>query len=145
MLQWPAQTTPAPPEALVLVRRDTEAHGTTARRSPRPLYILHPEVTTPWHLYGPEACRSAEAVSCRGENAGHLEMANTLIFKKLPDIISKPRAENSRSPGKRPHPDIQGIPTDINTGSTGGHSAARPSVVHYQELLHWESSMSHRR
>ena len=130
-----------PGMVLVLVRRDTEAHGTTARRSPRPLYILHPEVTTPWHLYRLGACRSAEALPCRGGNAGHLEMA----VPSLPDIVSKPPAENSRGPRKRPHPHILGIPTDINIGSTGGHSAARPSVVHYQELLHWESSMSHRR
>jgi len=88
----------------------------------RPLYILHPEVTTPWHLYRLGACRSAEALPCRGGNAGHLEMA----VPSLPDIVSKPPAENSRGPRKRPHPHILGIPTDINIGSTGGHSAARP-------------------
>jgi len=57
-------------------------------------------------------CRSAEAVPCRGGNAGHLEMAVPSFPKKLPDIIFEPPAEISRSPRIRPLPDIQGIPTD---------------------------------
>jgi hypothetical protein len=51
--------------------------------------------------------RPTEAVPRRGGNAGHLEMARSLISTGLLEIISNRRAENAKKPGKLPFPDVQ--------------------------------------
>ena len=42
-----------------------------------------------------------------GGHAGHLEMAHSLIFTRLPESISNRHAENAKRPGKPPFPDFQ--------------------------------------
>ena len=77
----------------------------------------------------------------RGGNAGHLEMAQTLISTRLLEIISSCSLGNARSPGKPRFPDFQRhfqLPDRGTTRDRPCAQAARPGFAR------WRSSRSNR-
>jgi hypothetical protein len=54
-----------------------------------------------------------------GGSAGHLEMAETLIFTRLLEIISTRSVGNAESPGRRPFTDLQGHFHEYGRGADG--------------------------
>ena len=105
----------------------------------RPLYILHPEVTTPWHLYRLGACRSAEALPCRGGNAGHLEWRNPHCRTSLPSHPLKIQEVQGNG-----HIHISWVFPRTSTSARLVDIPRPDPVAHCQELVYWESRMSHR-
>jgi hypothetical protein len=82
-----------------MVRSYSQAQRTTRGRIARHLPPTGP---------GPAGDVQRRTVPRRGWKCWTLEMAESLISKRLLEVISNRPAENGRSPGKPPFPDFQG-------------------------------------